>query len=334
MGTFDLRYCMPVLGEHPIYDFRLQAWSDLQEALGDFMAAKKELLDDGVSLTEKMYGAAEHIHARVEKENTNIYIAAADRACITFLDTGALGLFLNDSTDNEMLEVLMVQIHFVAAAIGALPDATPYSGEECEAIFSGEGRIYDDALFLFTLHSFLSKGDGVMARKLLDALPVRREGDETIQTYFWDDALLFTLMIHVVWRSFALVSLRDQQRILQNYFFVASALNVPLRMCFEDAFRAIRGREDVNSTVSAWLQALLGSYEMIPVQGSGNKLQSFAVVVKDYLNKVSRENVTTIIQEQFISSFYKQNPNAGMYRGWLRDVLSIIIRIKNKDILP
>lgn len=247
---------------------------------------------------------------------------------LRFVDADLVDLlFSSAEPDGEAVG----RLGFVAAALGADPRVTHYEIDEFQDLLAGTAPdLYHDHAFLLTLRAAAAGTGAEYGAALLHTLPIVTTEDSLRTEFSWDEALLFALSLHTVWRYFPVASEREQQFLLQNYFYHGLAAGVPVRMWLVQSLAAV---ENPAVRMGNYLQALLGSTEMVPTAFDVSAAQTVSSLLRAYLTALSTDSIPTLAQEKFMANFYRIGESREAYRSWLREMLNIATRLKSGEIV-
>jgi len=236
---------------------------------------------------------------------------------------------LDPDLDPELVIALSVEISLVAAATGNMKGITPYTFEEFKAVLAGTDAIYHDIIFVHTLRSLIGgPGNQEYAAHILKALPGKTSREDNYAGYFWDSALVFSLLLQAAWRFFPSLPSVSQQYLLQNYFYQALASGVPVRYWLGAALD--RGPVGGSRTLSNFfVQAVTGSREEVvlnPIAGEGRNLTEF---VRGYFRGLTANELPAIAQEKYLNSFYADPELREAFGPWARELLTIMVLLKD-----
>lgn len=247
---------------------------------------------------------------------------------LRFVDENLVDVLFNSSEpDGEAVG----RLGFIAAALGAEPRVTHYDIDEFQNLLAGKTPdFYNDHAFLVTLRAAAAGKGTEYGAALLHTLPMLTTEDSLRVGLLWDEALIFALSLHTVWRYFPVASEREQQFILQNYFYHGLAAGVPVRVWLAESIATL---ENPSVRLGVYLQALLTSTEMVPTAVDLSTAQTVSSLLRAYFVSLSTESIPTLAQEKFLANWYKVGEGREAYRGWLREALNIATRLKGGNIV-
>ena len=250
-------------------------------------------------------------------------------AVVSYIDTGLLDILLKHSTEmgTEDIDELGVQLLYVAAALGALPEVVPYSATELFTHTNGETKGLHPATVALTL-GYATISQEPAYQTVIMRILSRHPDHNAVTGYEWVDAFLYSLTIHAGWSYFATSPERDQHYLLQHYFYQAVMNRVPIQDWLRVAFPGGLPPMKINSV----LQPLLASSEEVPVTVDLDSSKKFNEVIKEYISAISREAIPTLAQEKFLNQWYGADEEGEVLREWLRTALNAIYRIQTNTL--
>ncbi len=320
---------MYTLGQRKLYDFRMQSLSEVQAVLTSLLNERKRLEATGIATFGKMYKYIEPLHAiAMMGDSKDAPLLIVDQFLLTFLDADLVKEVLLHPDDADLRNALAIQLGFIAAGTNNIPNIDSYTDEELKLIFKGDGSFYDEAVFVYTLREMVSgQPDSSIISALFATLRPVTELDDIEAKYFWDDAFVLSMMLHVIWKNIGVLSNLEQQTLLQNYFYRAIVAGVPVRVWLAEA------AEERPETMIQWSQMLSRSREHVPTNTRERTGEAFSSLVNRYLAEVLGEQISTLAQEKFLKTVYQNQPNKEVYSVWLREALVIVYHVKNGDLL-
>lgn len=324
-----------MLGQHRLYDFRLQTEKDWSDALAALVQNQPALGNMGVPIFEKMYKYINAIAGAYTNPPTHIPKLALQNTVLSFLDKETIREFLEDPIDQEIRDALSIQLIMMASALHVSPiEIHSYTNEELDLILKGEG-LYDDGFFALTVHDIISDDLELddPAKLVRTLLPLKDQEDRDRQ-FFWNDAFMFSLMMHGVWKTFPNLNDNDQQFLLQNYFYQGIVCGAPVRFSLQEAAMQQNAGGKGQAAIANYLRVLSENKEFIPLNTDNFQGKKLSILVPEFLGKVAGgEEIGTIAQERYINSYYRDQVNRDAYSAWLREALSIILRLRNGNIV-
>jgi hypothetical protein len=252
------------------------------------------------------------------------------------VDPSLIDAFILQPEEKDTRDALSLQLFMVAIATGdsKKDDFTPYSLEELAAVVLGDSYIYDDVIFARTLRATLvSTGDGSYAKVLAEALPaLTAEFADVEKEYEWDDVFFLSFILHVVWKGFAFLDKSAEDRLLQNYFYLAIVAGVPVRHWLSEILHIKSASVDTKELSILFNQSLSNNRETVPMTTGVEAGRPFVDLEKEFFAKIYSENISTLAEVQFVDSFYVNQPSRDIFSAWLREALSISLHIKKGDL--
>lgn len=249
---------------------------------------------------------------------------------ISFLETPILEQLVKqkENLGTEDQETMARELFYIASVFNIEPDQVPYSPEEINAFLSDE-ETEEEMLppFLACTVGYAMRINKPGYTALMRLLPTEPQLD--VQEQFdWEDAFLLGVMIHLAWSFFSTASERDRIFILQHYLYRGIVLGVPVRAWLTQSFTsALPG-----STATQYVQALLNSVELVPVDTHLTQSKKLSEVSHDFIAAAVRETIPTLAQEKYLAPWYGNTPEAEPYRAWLRDTLTIVYKLQTNTI--
>jgi len=328
---------MAEAGQGTLYDYRTEDWSEVERSLLALMNEKERLTALNIPAIDKMYGRIEAIYATATRIDEGNPFEVIDKELVRFLKPALIDHFINNPEDAEMRNVLSSFFIMMAAAtnnFSAGDSFTPYSTDELSAILMGSGGIYDDVLYIRSLRSYLENAEGAeQASLILNALPaIPLEGAEE-PMYYWDDALIFALMLQVAWKNFFSFNERGQQFLLQNYFYRAIAAGVPVRTWLRMLINNIDDPTERKKTADEFLKYIDTGNERIPVNTETMETKKLSEIVRECASKSYGDQVEILAQDKFISDLYRNQVYEDEFSGWLREALFIVFKLRKNDMV-
>ncbi len=297
------------------------------EALGDARAALQGQDSATLKPTYRyVQNYLDNIAGALERTMTNAPEQAVTELPLRFVDVNLFDeLFGGSEPDADAV----VRLAYVMDALGARPQVTPYDIDEFKNLIAGNPQFYHDAPFILTLRAAAAGVGTEYGALLLHALPLLNTEESVRMGLLWDEALIFSLMLHTAWRYFPVANERDQQFLLQNYFYHGIAAGVPVRVLLIDS---LTNSDNPLTKLNGYLQFLLASTEMVPTTLDVSTMQTFSSLLRTYFASTFDESIATLDQEKFMANWYRIGEGRETYRGWLRQALNIALHLKKGDI--
>jgi hypothetical protein len=223
------------------------------------------------------------------------------------------------------LNDLGVELLHVAAAIGAIDDVIPYTVDELTNYINTDMSAIVPAILAMTLGYVIMydpEGYGPVLLRMLQG-----HQDEELDTpYEWIDAFTLGLLMHAAWSYFPRASDREQQFIIQHYFYYAVASRVPVRSWISVAM-------DTNTAlnVGALAGSIGNSQEIIPQDVQLTRAYDMSLLFKDYLNGINQNPIPTLAAEKFLTRWYGTDSTSVLFREWLRVTLNIAYTLQSSN---
>lgn len=228
----------------------------------------------------------------------------------------------------EDLQDIAEQMLYVAATFGVEPDLVPYSPAEINDFITNansEVEVIPPLLANTIGHAMMV--DMPEYTVIMRLLPT--EPQTTLSELFaWEDAFILGINLHLAWSFFPTASERDRIFILQHYLYRAIVLGVPVQTWLRQTFS-----EPIAGPVATqYVQALLGSFELVPMNTNANLQKKLSEVTRDFISTVVREAIPTLAQEKFLKNWYDTSSKGEVYRAWLRSTLGIVYKLQTNTI--
>lgn len=321
-----------------LLDYRTTPWSEVQNALADLLRREKELVEKGGEPMVRLFGYIEPVGVLAAISDEDDVVSAIDREILHLLEAELLQDFLANPANTDLQDMLGLELALVAAATDRVKGFKPYTLEELQRIMAGDNSIYNDLIFALTLREQLFQeekdNDVVVGTFLLNSLPLLNAAKYEREKYMWDDMFLFTLILHVAWKTFAVLPPILQQRMLQQYFYISIVLGVPVRRWVTDGVE-IMEKQSRQLVYQGFVQSIATSEEAI-FRGTGDERIEFTQVVKQYFERTVEESVGTPAQEKFLEEFFQSTRSDAIQfeqKNWLREALNISLRLRQQNLI-
>ncbi|MBP9695166.1 MAG: hypothetical protein KBD73_02040 [Candidatus Magasanikbacteria bacterium] len=327
---------MPNFDPQPFHLFRAHEREEVASAFVRLLKAKSTLLERGISGVPKIYEYAEPLARTLGTEAGDNSLLIIAHELIYLIDPLLIDAFILQPEEKDTRDALSLQLFMVAIATGdsKKDDFTPYSLEELASIVLGDTYLYDDIIFVRTLRAALvTTGDGSYAKVLAEALPaLTAEFADVEKEYEWDDVFFLSFILHVVWKGFVLLGRNTQERLLQNYFYLAIVAGVPVRRWLSEILHIKSAAVDTKELSIIFNQSLANNRETVPMNTGVEEGRPFVDLEKEFFAKIYSENISTLAEVQFVDSFYVNQPSRDIFSAWLREALSISLHVKKGDL--
>ena len=227
----------------------------------------------------------------------------------------------------EDLARIALQLLFVSAALVIEPAAMPYEADEITEILKTDSKIELDPLLLAaTFGKQIITGEA--GRSILLRLLPMETDMATTELFRWEDAFLNAIGIHLAWSLFASATDRDRGYILQHYTYRGIVCGVPVRSWLAAAYNVKTSQ--ISST--QFVQALLSSIELVPLNAGLIETKKLSDITHEFISVAVRETIPTLAQEKYLTTWYDSSPEGQIFRGWLRDTLTIVYKLQTNTI--
>jgi len=324
---------MSVIGQNQFYAFRMQEFDKLREAISVLLNKKEALVTAGIPAAEKACEYAVELQKILASEDKKNILNTAEKELVRFLDADIIAQFIATPEDETAKENLYYQLALVSSATGNMPGVSPFTKKELSDALEKGGDAYDDTSFLITLNSLMGQTDDAEVGKMLaDSLPAVSSQEDLLKLYFWNEALMFASVLHIIWASYQNLDPAIRSFLLRNYFYSAIVMGVPVRFLLQNYLKN-KGETDLNIAIDAILKDLDKNSESIPLGIEDEEGVAFTVFLKQTISNVHSGEVETLESERFLDEMYSDEEDAEFYTVWAREVLLIILHLRKGDIL-
>ncbi|MDO8626653.1 MAG: hypothetical protein Q7K39_04375 [Candidatus Magasanikbacteria bacterium] len=269
-------------------------------------------------------------------DTNNVFSGIFEREAIRSLDPGMLAAFLAAPTDEGIQTDLIFQLNMVCAASGRLPrlSATPsYAESELQDVLQG-ADYYNDMVFLHSLHDYAEGHKAKDVAEILYGTLAAKPLDLITETFSWDGALIYALILQIIWAGFKELPEDKQATLLTSYFYSGIVAGVPVRAWLQDTIIFAIANDKADAVSDFIGRAVTNNNnEVVPLNAKLSAVKGLHQILADYIAKLSTEKVATLAEEMFLASVYPATAGVEHLVNWLREVFSIILHLRQKDIL-
>ena len=235
------------------------------------------------------------------------------QSLVAITDSSLLDNFSSDE------QKLTSQLAAIGAVLNIQPGLKIYEPAEFIAKLGAADSVEKDfGNLVYTLADAYDDKEGLeIASSLINWLG--QEININNDTASWQENFLLTLILHVVFNRFWLLSQEKQDMLLRRYYFLAIVAGVPVRDCIS---RFLADSYDVlafGTKHIVLLSALKENQEEVFVDSAGKETEILSVLLKKY-------SVETIAEKDLknqISRVYAQAPLGKTYTVWLTEAVLI-----------
>lgn len=321
-------------GPKSLYRIYSQSWESVQGALARLALERARLKGLNIAGVDKFYQQVDALAAWTTKRSADSPFLAVDREIVRSLEVEMVEEFLRDPADAVIGDNLSIELSLLTAATNAIFDITPYTIEELRSVLQGEGSFYDDRIFLYTLRDAMAAGNAEYATLMVGTLPPAPAGApfDFEDRYWWDDALVLAVTLHLIWHFFPALGPGKQAALLQHYLYRSLVVGVPVRQKLQDALKVMDSADTLSVLYKILTKAVLENGESVPLNRGASAGKKLADIYKEYLAKVYTEEMSVLAQEKFMAELYAGGADE-VYLVWLREALSIFFHLKRQDIV-
>ncbi len=323
---------------HNLFFFRLEKWEDIKNSLSLLADKKESLLQGGDKVVVKMLGYLDQLFLGAHIYNDKNIFETIDISTASFLSPALIKEFIKDPTVQILRDRLSVQSSLVSAATLNLLEFNfePYNYDEVASILiDGNKKIYSDLIFVYTLRALveLNEPDNRIGAIFTTLVPVDPEVQE-FPLYYWNEALVFSLIMQLVWKNFFLFSLSQQEFLLRNYLFSAIVSGVPVEHWIKQILSSEVVGFDNDQMGRTFTKAIEGNFEHVPIDTVTFDSRKLTEILSEYIGKVYSGDIKTLIQEKFIQGVYKGQLEEKKFSEWLRILFQLYYSLRTGEYLP
>lgn len=132
----------------------------------------------------------------------------------------------------KALSIFFNHLRIVCFVLGLDLSLDRYDSEKCFGIIGGAVPVFDEAVLALSLKELLDVHDGIEFTQWL--LPTNVLHFDLDQNLPWYEALLRTMILHIVWNVYSLLSEFDQGDLLRRLYGMAAWSGVPVEKILAD----------------------------------------------------------------------------------------------------
>lgn len=315
-----------------IFYYHLEDFESVKSDLLALWSRKQEIVESDKT-AERIFKNLEPLVASLNNYKKDNLMDAIDMNTIAFIPSGLIRSYL-DTRHPELRDLLVYQIRMVGAATMNVSELnfTPYNFEEIRQMQDGEDNIFNNFIYAYTLREMmdLSEPDDRIAAVFseFESMP---EDREYFEEYFWEEALLFSLSVNLIWKNFAFFGSVQQDFILKNYLYVAVVIGFPIEKILSFFLGIEEENFDAMSANSFFLKSFEENKESVPLKTDLSEVGKLSDLFKKYISKVYSGDIKTLIQEKFLQDIYRGQEGEVEFSEWLRNALKVYYSIRSKD---
>ncbi len=253
---------------------------------------------------------------------------------LAILDVKLVDDFVKGMGDkNVFLKEVHRQIMLLVAATGLVDGVNIYPPNELFEILSGKKEQYNLNRVLFTLND---ASVGLNAKELLYndiILPVLDIENVERELIGWEDALMYAMMLKMVWSSFSFLSDDDKTSIVRFTFFKAIVVGVPVEEIFKSFLFDTSSIVDFVIKHGVILEGLKQNKEEVLIDVKNIKYRLLTDIAQTHEVRKSDDKSESYLQQEYIDDLYKQVRGRDKYISWLREVLYIISAVEEGKLI-
>lgn len=225
------------------------------------------------------------------------------------------------------------QLYQISMALGfVLPKVRLYTVDEIRDILFQESEKVSFPVLARSLVEY-TRGDSwhdmaAVAFGLLDVKFYRERVD-----YSWDDAFIFTILLHIIFARFENLPDENWKFSIQNYIYRAIVAGVPVRQKIGDALYTTRNMVDYVLVDKMLFEALKAGAEQVVVDIEKNISQPLSEILGKYQALMDKSGAEGYNTEKFIQETFGAQKNREAYMAWLREILYIFLHLKNLNLI-
>lgn len=310
-----------------LYNFCAQNWDEVVSLLKKVADQQAENIATGVPVMVKFYQYFNDIFKIVNRSKV---ASPLGNVVLKMIPVNLLKNFVDNPTDKANNDELSIKIMLASAALSEQPSLRFYTILEMQRIVSGDFAYYNDLAMAYSLNRLYFGLVAVEEKMenlaiLMDYL--HNNGGVEMQTSIdWEAAVLFTMILQIVWTNFLFFTPEMQQLILKNYFFLAIVAGVPVKSLLAKYINASTEEERLVKE-KFFFDCLQTSLENIPLDTSCTEWKKMMDVVKNYSVRLQGKQSSGFDQEEFVKGFYEGQEGRDAFRGWLRELLNIMFHL-------
>lgn|SRR3989338_228597 len=322
---------MPSLTTHNFFHFSSGTPKEAQNALASLTREKDRLMATGIKVVPQMFSYIEPLYELSLRAGAGDLLLALDQSALCFLEGEVVAGFLQDPNNKEMRDALSIELLLTAAATGT-STVTPFTPEELRALEDTETDTYDElyeqAALFSTLRYIITAPDSASYVPWLTNQLYLQSGTTGQEDYDWQAAYFTALLLRAAWATFPLLALDDQKLLIQNLLYLSVVGHVPVRAIMQTIFTTAETDTDREQLNELFIESIQSNQEVVPITlatGDGKPLSNLIQIA------VQRGTADGFAQEQLLSEWYGTQAGRDSYVGWLREIISIAMRVQNRE---
>jgi len=322
---------------HNLFFFRLEQWPQVKESLVLLSEQKNILLQNPDPVVTKMFEYLDQVILGGKIYDEKNIFELIDISTLSFLSPALIKEFVKNPSNQVLRDRLSVQASLVSAAtLNLLEPLTPYNYDElANILIDGNKKMYSDLDFVYTLRFLLelNEPDDRVAAVFTSLTPL--DPDETeFPLYYWNESLVFSLLLQLVWKNFFLLPEQQQEFLLKNYLFSAIVAGVPVDYWIKQIVSSEIDGLDNDHINGVFVKAVENNLENIPINTVTFKSRKAMDILSEYVGKVYSGDIKTLVQEKFIQDIYKGQLEEKKFSFWLRNLLQLYYNLRTGEYLP
>lgn len=320
----------------------------------DFDKPIISLLDsDLVAEFIKNFEEIEEILMEEEKKNkeyqnqilSNIEIKKLDSLCLRADKKNKWILILNNVDQNlrepllkkikdliDLEEELYYQLTNIGAVLGLYSVGQLYSLDEIKTFLVEGGGEYSLLRLLRTFSEYVrDENRHDLVSLLMDLLNTQFYFEK--DGYSWDDMIVITMMLHIVFYRFEDLTDENQIILVQYYTFRALLCGVSVRQKIQEVLYNTSFVVDYVVASMDFYQALENNQEKILVNVQNEEEKVISQLLKNYLALTGENFADGYKLTNYIDEVYNGQKYRGMLTSWLQEIFYIFIHLKNADLV-
>lgn len=252
---------------------------------------------------------------------------------ISYLDLEASNRLLKllqsanfDEHDISIDEVLN-QLRLLNATFFTPEGIREYSRDEMKAIFSQPEVTYNYIRLVYTLNVIAdSLGTNDFTERvdmIKDFVFIEENSKE--EEFLWEDLLIFTLMLRIVWRFINYASVEEQNILFSRYLYKSIVFGLPVRQYLENYFNGSVSFPEYVYKLNGMITLLEKSTEEVMVyRATEGKRESLASLIAMYNSHANKQGAEAFEKQEFINTLYIIGlKGRDKFIHWLRETLYI-----------
>ncbi len=312
-----------------LFPLALQTFDETIAAVRELIVARDRLMGLNIPVIKTIYVYLDAINYYIGMDEPDPIKRRIDRATFRFLDASLMRQFKDDPTDALTRDAVSLQLVMIYAALGLMNDVEPYTTEEVQILLRDKTDFFGEEIFAQTLRAAVSgqNAEGIVP-ELMILLTAHAKGNGG-EVYDWYGAVIYTLMLSVVWYNFKYLQPTDQALLLHEYLYIAIVLGVPVRECITEVYShdVVQDISEIDSIVRAGAD---NNTEMVPT-----RFPDEAMPLRDLFNKYRGEfgesPTNPLGQQQYVDRLYSGQANRDRFIVWLRETINILLHMRAQD---